>query len=104
MGGLDVAGKFLVRNKGTSTDDYILSVVYKGAPTHHALVRPSEGAEFTLNKQPTGETTIEGVIDAYRSKRPKWPVPLTEGVPSSGAGASSSSNAGSGANGGGGGT
>ena len=39
-----------------------------------------DDAEFTLNKQPTGETTIEGVIEAYRTKRPKWPVPLTDGV------------------------
>ena len=80
-GGADDSGKFLVRTKGASGNDFILSVVYKGAPTHHALSRPDEGSDFTLNKAPTGQNSIGGVITAYRSKRPKWPVPLTTGVP-----------------------
>ena len=87
-GGFDNPGKFLVRSKGGSTDNFILSVVYKGAATHHMLVRESEGSEFMLNKQSTGATTIGGVIDAYRSKRPKWPVPLTDGVPTANASSS----------------
>lgn len=79
-GGLEKAGKFLIRSKGQSKTDYILSVVYKGAPTHHSLVRESEGAEFKLNNQPTGKTKLGDVIEHYRTKRPKWPVPLTQGV------------------------
>jgi len=79
--GASMSGKFLVRTKGGSSDEFILSVIYKGNPTHHALVREGEGSEFTLNKQPTGQTTLEGVCEHYREKRPKWPVPLTQGVP-----------------------
>ena len=79
-GGLDVKGKFLIRSKGASTTEFILSVVYKGAGTHHVLARPAEGEMFTLNKQPTDATTLADLVENYRSKRPKWPVPLTEGV------------------------
>lgn len=94
-GGANVSGKHLVRCKGGSTNDFVLSVIYKGTPTHHALVRESEGAEFTLNKQPTGETSLEGVLAAYREKKPKWPVPLTDIVRpiSSGAAASQAPSA-----------
>jgi hypothetical protein len=73
-------GNFLVRSKGGSETDFILSVVYKGAPTHHVLAREGVGEIFALNKNPTGETTIAGVVEKYRTKQPKWPVPLTEGV------------------------
>ena len=56
--GFSKKGKFLIRSKGASTNDFILSVVFKGAGTHHVLARESDGAEFTLNKTPTGCTTI----------------------------------------------
>ena len=79
-GGLETKGKFLIRSKGDSTTDFILSIVYKGAATHHQLARPGEGEMFTLNKQPTDATTLADLVENYRSKRPKWPVPLTEGV------------------------
>ena len=79
--GLATKGKFLIRQKGENTDAFIISVVYKGAPTHHALVREGEGEEFTINKQPTGKTTIADVVKYLATKQPKWPVPLTEGVP-----------------------
>jgi hypothetical protein len=78
--GAEVPGKFLVWSKGVSTDEFILAVIYKGNATHHPLVREAEGLEFTLNGQPTTQTTVAGVCDVYREKRPKWPVPLTEGV------------------------
>ena len=69
-GGSGVSGKFLVRQKGADQDNYILSVIYKGAPTHHALARAGEGEEWTLNKTPTGCTEMEAVIAKYRSKQP----------------------------------
>ena len=72
--GFDVKGKFLVRSKGDSTDKFIISVVYKGAGTHHNLVREGEGEEFMLNKQPTGCTSIPEMLEKYRSKQPKWYV------------------------------
>jgi hypothetical protein len=80
-GGFSNSGKFLIRQKGSSTNDFILSVVYKGAGTHHVLNRESDGAELLLNKTGTGCTTIAEVVEKYRSKQPKWPVPLTDGVP-----------------------
>lgn len=64
-GGLETKGKFLIRSKGDSTTDFILSIVYKGAATHHALVRDGEGSEFKLNKQPTGTTTHAELIEKY---------------------------------------
>ena len=79
-GGESIAGKFLLRRKGAAENDFILSVIYKGAPTHHAVAREREGKEFAVNKTPTGKTDLEGVVEYLRSKQPKWPVPLTEGV------------------------
>merc|ERR1712054_165712 len=78
--GGDTPGKFLIRAKGDSTDAFILSVVYKGAGTHHNLVRDGEGSEFTINKAPTGCDNFADFLEKYSSKQPKWPVPLVEGV------------------------
>ena len=61
-GGEGVKGKFLLRTKGDSGNDFILSVIYKGAPTHHALARADDGEEFTINKQPTGCSTLDEVM------------------------------------------
>ena len=91
--GAEANGKFLVRSKGGSSNDFILGVVYKAAATHHVLVRPAEGEEFTLNKVPTGCTTIPEVLEKYRSKQPKWPVPLKDGVAGSGGGGGSNTPA-----------
>jgi len=79
-GGEAVSGKFLFRQKGKSENDYILSVVYKKSATHHAVVRAGEGAEFTLNKNPTGSTDLAGVAEFCKKKTKKWPVKLVEGV------------------------
>ena len=54
-------GKFLVRAKGTTGNDFVVSVIYKKEATHHNLVREAEGEEFKLNKVPTGCTTIHEV-------------------------------------------
>ena len=62
-----VTGKFLVRSKGGSTNDFILSVVYKGAATHHAVARAGEGEEFTINKTASGQSTIAAVSAASRA-------------------------------------
>ena len=60
-GGEDVSGKFLVRSKGESDTDFVMSCIYKGKPTHHALARPTVDDEFTINKQPTGCYTLADV-------------------------------------------
>jgi hypothetical protein len=46
-GGSD--GKFLFRSKGKSTDDFILSVVYKGNPTHHAVKVRAENEKSAIS-------------------------------------------------------
>jgi len=75
-------GKFLVRPKNSkSSDTYIISVIYKGKPSHHDLVRKKAGGPFTINKTTTGDaTTIADAVEYLRTKRKKWPVPLTEHV------------------------
>jgi hypothetical protein len=81
--GASTAGKFLIRCKGNSETEFILSVIYKSQGTHHTVVRPEVGEEFLVNKTSTnGATTLEGVVAFLRDKNPKWPVPLTEEVPS----------------------
>lgn len=60
-GGAEKSGKYLVRQKGAADTDYILSVIYKGAASHHALTRDAPGDEFSINKAPTGYTSIPEV-------------------------------------------
>ena len=83
-GGKDVEGKYLVRCNDSSRNDLILSVICEGSPTHHVLAREAAGSEYTLNEQPSGQTTLDAVVEHYQSARPGWPVPLTLGVPSAG--------------------
>lgn len=79
-GGAGQSGKFLFRCKGKML---ILSVVYKKVATHHAIDREKIGAELILSKSPTGCVSIPELTEFLNQKRktPKWPVPLTEGVP-----------------------
>ena len=60
-GGAETSGKYLVRSKGSSTDEFILSVIYKGQPTHHTCTREADGAEFAVNKTPTGCNDLAAV-------------------------------------------
>jgi hypothetical protein len=62
-GGATVSGKFLFRQPDDSGNTFILSVVYKGAPTHHKVSRSSAGEEFEVNKTPTGCTSLSQVRD-----------------------------------------
>jgi hypothetical protein len=82
--GKEVSGKFLIRPKNIKADkqgnDWILTVVYKGKPTHHALDRKDLGDTIRFNKTSTTSTTLGGLVDFLRSKNKKWPVPLTIGV------------------------
>ena len=43
-------GKFLLRLKDAATENYILSVIYKGQATHHQVI--NDGG-WTVNKKPT---------------------------------------------------
>ena len=53
-GGKNVEGRFLVRREDGSATTFVLSVVFKKKPTHHALVRTGDGAKFMLNRRDTG--------------------------------------------------
>ena len=76
--GLAISGKFLIRAEGDSVTNYLLSVVYKGAATHHALVQWDEDVEYTINGKTTGGAmSIPEAVQYLRNKRPGWPVPLT---------------------------
>ena len=58
------SGKYLIRKKPKTENSYILSVIYKGKPSHHTIERESDGAEMTLNKNPTGCTTLSEVCSS----------------------------------------
>jgi len=80
-GGSSVAGKFLFRSKGHSTNEFIVSMIYKGSPCHHSLKRLGAGEEFVLNKKtPIGCTTLQDARRYLSTKQRKWPQALTTAV------------------------
>lgn len=92
MQGPTEEGKFFVRPRpGASADDKVITVVYKGRPTHH-LCRGEAGPgglrTFSVNgNNIPGATSLEEVVEHLRHKRSMWPVPLTRHVPRPGAAA-----------------
>ena len=72
MGNKD--GNFLVRGP---EDKRVLSVVYKGAPTHH-LVKVGEDGNLVLNKRAFGTTpSIAVLVETLKTAQKGWPVPLS---------------------------
>eukprot|EP00049_Salpingoeca_infusionum_P013907 m.259240 g.259240 ORF g.259240 m.259240 type:complete len:801 (-) comp15551_c0_seq8:68-2470(-) len=57
-------------------NQYILSVMYKGAATHHLIARQDASETFNLNKKPTRCTRLDDVIDSLKHASDTWPVPL----------------------------
>ena len=79
-------GKFLVRPRGSS--EYVLSVVFKGKPTHHLVKR--DGGELMLNGGKFGgHTEIESLIGALDRVQQGWPVALVGGGGGGGGGSGS---------------
>lgn len=74
-------GYFLVRNYNVSSKQYALTVVYKGKPTHH-LVKAPDDSSSVVNGKSTDVVGIAATVRFLREKRPWWPVPLTDYVPS----------------------
>eukprot|EP00038_Savillea_parva_P028596 m.65998 g.65998 ORF g.65998 m.65998 type:complete len:604 (-) comp8329_c0_seq1:177-1988(-) len=78
-------GTFLVRQRlkkgGVTADgEYILSVVFKGKPTHHAIKANDDGI-LCINGKPHGKTNdIEKLVGFLDRKRPGWPVALDKPV------------------------
>jgi len=77
---LNEPGYFLVREHTPSSHIYVISVVYRGKPTHHRCDAPPN-SQSKINKAPTGVTGLAATIDLIRSKHIFWPVPLTQHVP-----------------------
>eukprot|EP00053_Salpingoeca_punica_P023685 m.11089 g.11089 ORF g.11089 m.11089 type:complete len:739 (-) comp5485_c0_seq1:252-2468(-) len=63
-------------------NEYILSVVYRGAVTHHLLKRKHPGEPFFVNgRLMTACTTLEQTVHALTQVSSFWPAPLIEPVP-----------------------
>eukprot|EP00052_Salpingoeca_macrocollata_P013358 m.104330 g.104330 ORF g.104330 m.104330 type:complete len:880 (-) comp18882_c0_seq1:22-2661(-) len=64
-------------------NQYVLSVVYRGRPTHHKLQRRFPGEFFSVNGKVLEHcTTLEKVVKLLCQKHSFWPVALSEGIPS----------------------
>eukprot|EP00054_Salpingoeca_dolichothecata_P030073 m.241623 g.241623 ORF g.241623 m.241623 type:complete len:790 (+) comp26590_c1_seq1:61-2430(+) len=90
-GGLE-NGKFLVRPRANQAGEYILSVVFKGRPTHH-LVKPGDSGSMVINGKAYGSPAdLEELITLLSSEQlPKgWPVRLTKNALPTGSSPSSS--------------
>ena len=69
------AGQFLVRDS-KDEGEFVLSVEYKGKPTHHAIKR--DGDVLCINGKKTECASIKDLIAHLNTKRKdlKWPIPL----------------------------
>lgn len=79
-------GRFLVRADLKFPGDYILSVVYEGRPTHHAVLMNKKTGKLEINKTPIGGArSIEEIVEVLGPKgaqRIGWPAPLVHAVES----------------------
>jgi hypothetical protein len=75
-------GAFFMRPRGADAPgEHLLTVVYKGKPTHH-LVKADASGIFTINgKDAGGARSIPGLVKRLRKTHPFWPVALTSAVP-----------------------
>lgn len=73
-------GTFLVRKRGGSSTEFVLTVVYKGKATQH-LVKTGNGSPTINGKSYVATKTISGLIKGLGKKGVKgWPVPLTNPI------------------------
>jgi len=81
-------GTFLFRMKPKSEKlQYVLSVIYKGAPTHHLMTRSKVGDNWTVNKTVCeGITKLKQLATHLKTKKAWWPVPLLHPVMKGGGG------------------
>jgi len=78
--GSETTGRFLVRDGGTPTE-WLVSVIYKGQPTHHQIVK-TEAGTFSINGAVSSETSMPALVALLAKKNQdlKWPVPLVAPV------------------------
>ena len=73
--GAETSGKYLIRRKPKS-NNAIVSVIYKGGPTHHTIALSEDDGMLTINKSPTGASSLVEVGQV-------WPASFyAHGVPS----------------------
>jgi hypothetical protein len=73
-------GKFLLRPRAAGNDkEFVLSVIYKGKPTHHLLAQTPDDS-FTVNSNKLPCSNLDDVVEHLRVARSFWPVPLKEQV------------------------
>lgn len=67
-------GKFLVRPKGKAL---VLSVMYRGKVTHHAIEKGAAGT-YKINGKDSKQKTVPNLLKLLEQKQDslKWPVPL----------------------------
>ena len=73
------SGKFVIRERNTP-DEWVLSVAYKGRPTHHLINKTADGL-LNINKKDYGNTwhTITDLVATLSQPEgsvPGWPIPL----------------------------
>jgi hypothetical protein len=73
-------GDYLVRAKNEDRLEYVLTVMYTGKPTHHAIAQGPDGA-LVINRQACGTArSLHAVVAFLSDSPPSWPVPLRTGV------------------------
>ena len=73
-------GRFLVR-KRENPNEFVLSVVYKGKPSHHLIKKNTRGI-LTIGTKEYGLHTELSELIKFLSKPVKgWPVPLDKSIP-----------------------
>lgn len=65
--GAENTGKFLLRLKDAATNNYILSVIFKGQATHHQVIN-DDG--WTVNKKPTEAANL-GEVSPQSGSAPR---------------------------------
>jgi len=76
--GAKTSGKYLIRRKPKSTNA-IVSVIYKGAPTHHTIALSEDDGMLTINKSSTGASSLVEVgqsLACYFYAHTKPPIAL----------------------------
>jgi hypothetical protein len=73
-------GTFLLRERAAATE-FALSVVYKGAPTHHMVKQDPASGDWLVNKKPANTADIESTVTFLGQTNPWWPIALSNPAP-----------------------
>lgn len=65
---------------GELPSQFVLSVIYRGKPTHHLIKRAGPGEPFFINNKQTDACTLQDLVKLLKEKQEWWPVVLTTPV------------------------